>query len=126
MADLLDLRCCRDALVFAVAAGGRPGRRLRVATRHPEAARRYFATSATQPELLELDEPAMAPGLGLADGVVELRSRLLTDAGSPELEEQGVVEVCSARLVAARSARVLRRGEINALVDVMRTVLEER
>jgi ATP phosphoribosyltransferase len=128
VADLLDLRCRRDELVFAVlACGGRPDRRLRVATRHPEAARRYFAAAGVQPELLELDEPTLAPGLGLAGGVVELRSRLGADAPeSPAFEERGVVATCSARLVAGRSARVVRRDEVNALADALRAVVEQR
>jgi len=128
VADLLDLRCCRDTLVFAVsAAHDRAGHRLRVATRHPETARRHFAGSATQPGLLELDEPALAPRLGLAGGVVELRSRLRAfGAAVTDLEERGVVAECSARLVVARSARVLRRHEINALAESLRAVLEER
>ena len=129
VADLLDLRCRRDELVFAVvASGGTPDRRLRVATRHPEAARRYFAAAGLQPELVELDEPALAPGLGLAAGVVELRSRLRRGRrGSRRaLEEREVVAACSARLVAGRSARVLRRDEVNALADALRAVVEER
>ena len=128
VADLLDLHRRRDDLVFAVVASGRrPDRRLRVATRHPEASRRYFAAAGLQPELIELDEPALAPVLGLAGGVVELRARLQADAGgSPTLVEQGVVAVCSARLVAGRSARVLRRDEVNALADALRAVVEER
>jgi hypothetical protein len=42
------------------------------------------------------------------------------------LVEQGVVAACSARLVAGRSARVLRRDEVNALADALRAVVEER
>ena len=42
------------------------------------------------------------------------------------LQEREVVAACSARLVAARAARVLLRDEINALVDGLRAVLEAR
>ena len=59
--------------------------------------------------------------------MVELRSRLVAvRRGMEELQEREVVAACSARLVAARAARVLLRGEINALVDGLRAVLEER
>ena len=127
VADLLDLRCCHDDLVFAVAtAAVRPDRRLRIATRHPETARRHFAAAGAQPEIVAVDEPALAAGLGLADGVVELRSRLAGRAGMVALEEREVVAACSARLVSARAARVLRRDEINALADRLRAVLEGR
>ena len=127
-ADLLDLRCCRDELVYAVtAAADRPGRRLRVATRHPETTLRHFAAAGLQPEIITMDEPALAPALGLADGVVELGSRLALGApGAPPLEVRAVVASCSARLVAARAARVLRRGDIDALVKRLRAALEDR
>jgi ATP phosphoribosyltransferase len=127
VADLLDLRCCRDDLVFAVAGAPRSDRRLRIATRHPETARRHFAAAGAQPEVVLVDEPALAPDLGLADAVVELRSRLMAGhRGMQELQEREVVAACSARLVAARAARVLLRDEINALVDGLRAVLEGR
>lgn len=127
-ADLLDLRCCRDDLVFAAtAAADRPGRRLRVATRHPETTRRHFAAAGLQPDILTLDEPALAPALGLADGVVEVTSRLAADhPGVPALEVRAVVAACSARLVAARAARVLLRDDIGALVERLRSALEDR
>lgn len=126
--ELLDLRVSRDDLVFAVtAAGGRLGRRLRVATRHPETARRHFAAAGFQPDVFVMDFPALAPALGLADGVVELVSRLTVfGADGPEMEVREVVSACSARLVAARAARALLRDEIADLVERLRTALEVR
>ena len=109
------------------AAADRPGRRLRVATRHPATTLRHFATAGLQPEIIAVDEPALAPALGLADAVVELGSRLALGApGAAPLEVRAVVASCSARLVAARAARVLRRGDIDALVKRLRTALEDR
>ena len=126
VADLLDLRRCRDELVVAVLPGRRPERRLRIATRYPETARRHFAASGAQPDILVLDEPASAPSLGLSDGVVELRSRLATGPGDGlPFEVLEVVAACSAHLVASRAARVLLRDEIGALVDRLRAALEE-
>ena len=128
VADLVDLRCRRDDLVFAVAeAALRADRRLRIATRYPEAALRHFAATGAQPEVVPADEPALAPALGLADGVVELRSRLAAGrTGGVELQERGVVAACSARFVAARAARVLLRDEINELAGRLRAALEGR
>lgn len=126
-AHLLDLRCCRDDLVYAVTVGAdRPGRRLRVATRHPEAARRHFSAAGMQPDIITMDEPALAPRLGFADAVVELSSRLARDhQNAPALEVRAVVAECSACLVAARAARVLLRDDIGALVKRLRSVLED-
>ena len=127
VADLLDLRCCRDALVFAGVATVRADRRLRIATRHPETALRHFAAAGAQPEIVTVDEPALAPELGVADAVVELRSRLTAARrGMEPLDEREEIASCSARLVAARAARVLLRDEINGLAHDLRAVLEGR
>ncbi len=132
VADLLDLRCGRDELVFAVvASGGRPDRRLRVATRHPEAARRYFAAAGLQPELVELDEPALAPALGLAG---RRRGAALAPAGTPRRRGVAAAPSRSGRSWPpaapgwwrGESARVLRHDEVNALADALRAVVEER
>ena len=75
-----------------------------------------------------MDEPALAPALGVADGVVELRSRLAAGRrGMRELDEREVLASCSARLVAARASRGrLLRDEINGLADRLRAILEGR
>jgi len=127
VADLLDLRRCRDDLVFAVGpAAVRPDRRLRVATRYPETARRHFAAAGAQPDILVVDEPLLAPALGLADGVVELAARVRAGRpGGSLLEERAVVAACSAHLVAARAARVLLRAEFATLIDSLRDALED-
>lgn len=128
VADLLDLRRCRDELVLAVApAAVRPDRRLRLATRHPEAARRHFTATGAQPEIVVVDEPVLAVALGLADGVVELSARLLGGGpgAAPVLEVREVVSACSVHLVASRSARVLLRAEFAVLVDRLRAALED-
>jgi ATP phosphoribosyltransferase len=126
VADLLDLRRCRDQLVLAVApAAVRPDRRLRVATRYPVTARRHLGENGAQPEVFVLDEPALAPALGLADGVIELTARLRSgQPGAPVLEIREVVAACSAHLVASRAARVLLRTEFAALIDRLRGALE--
>jgi ATP phosphoribosyltransferase len=127
VADLLDLHRCRDDLVLAVAPGSvRPDRRLRVATRHPETASRHFAATGQQPYILVVDEPLLAPALGLADAVVELAERVRTGLpGVAALEPRAVVAACSAHLVASRAARVLARTEFAALLDSLRNAMEE-
>jgi len=125
VADLLDLRCVRDDLVVALTpAGGRPGRRPRIATRHPQTARRHFAAAGAQAEILVADEPLLSVALGLADGVAELRARIAATPHAPALVEREIVAACSARLVAARAARILLRDEINTLAERLRAVVE--
>ena len=128
VADLLDLRCRRDELVFAVvAAGGRPDRRLRVATRHPEAARRYFAAAGLQPELVELDEPALAPGSAWRQESWSCaRACARAPRGRPPSRNRRSWPPAAPGSWPGASARVLRRDEVNALADALRAVVEER
>jgi ATP phosphoribosyltransferase len=125
--DLLDLRRCRDDLVLAVTPeAGRPDRRLRVATRYPETARRHFAATGQQPDVIVADEPLLAPALGLADGVIELAARVRAGRpGAPALEPRAAIAACSAHLVASRASRVLLRAEFVSLVESLRTALED-
>jgi len=120
--EVLDLGVPGDAVVYAVTgapAAAVRSRRSRVATRYPRIARRYFEAAGLQVELLEFEAPALAVGLGLAAGVVELRSRLL-EAPGVALEERAVVAAGSARLVCGRAARTLSGAALEDLVERLR------
>jgi ATP phosphoribosyltransferase len=132
--ELLDLRVCRDVLVYAApepggAAAGRG--RPRVATRYPRLTRRHFAASGRQVEVVAFDAAALAPGLGIADGVVELRAKLGADdadAGPGQATGLHVHEAladCSARLVAGRAARALGGERLAGLVERLRAARED-
>ena len=130
--ELLDLRVCRDVLVYAapesdagVLRRGRP----RIATRYPRLTRRHFAATGRQVELVAFGAASLAPGLGIADGAVELRSRLVLDeggAGAPGgLRVREEVAACSARLVVGRAARALRGARLAELLEGLRSAVEE-
>jgi ATP phosphoribosyltransferase len=132
--ELLDLRVCRDALVYATpepGAGVLDRGRPRIATRYPLVTRRHFAATGRQVELVAFDAAPLAPGLGIADGVVELRSRLVDD-GSPGsgrpagLRVREEIAACSARLVAGRAARALGGERLAELLERLRASVEER
>jgi len=133
--ELLDLQVGRDVLVYATPEPGggvlRRGRP-RVATRYPRVTRRHFAATGRQVELVGFDAAPLAPGLGIADGVVELRSRLVLDdasagAGRPaELLVREEIAACSARLVAGRAARALGGERLAELLERLRASVEER
>lgn len=133
--ELLDLRVCRDVLVYATpepGAGALRRGRPRVATRYPRVTRRHFAATGRQVELVAFDAAPLAPGLGIADGVVELRSRLTLDDGSAgpgrpaELRVREEIAACSARLVAGRAARALGGERLAELLERLRASVEER
>jgi ATP phosphoribosyltransferase len=120
--ELLDLRVCRDRLVYAVAPGGRRPRP-RVATRYPRLTRRHFDETGRQIETVALGPAAaLTPALGAADGVVELESRLARLPQQLSVEEE--VAPCTARLVASRAARVLDAERLADLVTRLRAIVE--
>lgn len=132
--ELLDLRVCRDVLVYATPEPGVgvPRRaRTRVATRYPQVTRRHFAVTGRQVDLVAFDAALLAPGLGIADGVVELRSRLTLDDGSTGagtavgLRVREDIAACSARLVAGRAARALGGERLAELLERLRALVEE-
>ncbi len=130
--ELLDLRfgACRMVL-----AGRRGDERLaeeerrlgamRIATKYPRTAQRYFEDSGRQAEVIEVKGSVeLAPLVGLADGIVDLvdTGRTLADN---ELEVREEIAACTARLVANRVAHKLRAAEIDALTERMREATGE-
>jgi ATP phosphoribosyltransferase len=125
--ELLDLRYGECRMVLAARKGDRrldEGERrlgaMRIATKYPRTAERYFAETGRQPELIEVKGSVeLAPLVGLADGIVDLVDTGRTLAEN-DLEVREEIARCSARLVANRVAHKLRAGEIDGLVARMR------
>jgi ATP phosphoribosyltransferase len=90
---------------------------IRVATKYPRLAARYFEESGRQAEVIEVKGSVeLAPLAGLADAIVDLTAtgRTLRDN---DLEIREVITDCTARLVANRVAHKLRGAEIDALLE---------
>jgi ATP phosphoribosyltransferase len=93
---------------------------VRVATKFPNTARRYFGTLGRQAEIIELHGSVeLAPLVGLSECIVDL-----TATGTTLRENDLVVldEISrsTARLIANRGAYRLRHAEISGLLDAMR------
>jgi ATP phosphoribosyltransferase len=93
---------------------------VRVATKFPNTARRYFESLGRQAEIIELHGSVeLAPLVGLAECIVDL-----TATGTTLRENDLVIldEIShsTARLIANRGAYRLRHAEIAALLDAMR------
>jgi ATP phosphoribosyltransferase len=122
--ELLDLGYGQCRMVVATTQGNHNAddleRRLgaiRIATKYPRTAARYFEQSGRQAEVIEVKGSVeLAPISGLADGIVDLTAtgRTLRENG---LEIREVIADCTARLVANRVAHKLRQAEIDALVE---------
>jgi ATP phosphoribosyltransferase len=122
--ELLDLGYGQCRMVVATRKGNRFAEELerrlgaiRIATKYPRIAARYFEQSGRQAEVIEVKGSVeLAPIAGLAEGIVDLTAsgRTLRENG---LEIREVIADCTARLVANRVAHKLRQAEIDALLE---------
>jgi ATP phosphoribosyltransferase len=129
--ELLDLGYGRCRMVLAGRKGdkslGETQRRLgmmRIATKYPRIAERYFESTGRQVETIEVKGSVeLAPLIGLADGIVDLvaTGRTLEEN---ELEVREEIVECTARLVANRVAHKLRAAEIDELTASLRGATE--
>jgi ATP phosphoribosyltransferase len=95
--------------------------RVRVATKYPRIASRWFAGTGRQAEIVEVKGSVeLAPLTGLVDGIVDLTAsgRTLAENGLEVTEE---ISVCTARLIANPVAHKLKAAEIDALVERIRS-----
>jgi ATP phosphoribosyltransferase len=125
--ELLDLGFGRCRMVLAGRKGsdrlGESRRSLgmmRIATKYPRIAERYFEGTGRQVELIEVKGSVeLAPLVGLGDGIVDLvaTGRTLEEN---ELEVREEILECTARFVANRVAHKLRAAEIDELTAKLR------
>ncbi|HET8592849.1 MAG TPA: ATP phosphoribosyltransferase [Solirubrobacterales bacterium] len=125
--EILDLGYGSCRMVLAGRQGdaslGESERRLggmRIATKYPRIAERYFEETGRQAEVIEVKGSVeLAPLVGLADGIVDLvaTGRTLKENG---LEVREEIATSSARLVANRVSHKLRAGEVDELVERLR------
>jgi ATP phosphoribosyltransferase len=127
--ELLDLGYGACRLVVAGRKGderlGESERRLgamRIATKYPRTAERYFEDAGRQAEVIEVKGSVeLAPLVGLADGIVDLVDTGRTLAEN-DLEVREEIATSTARLVANRVAHKLRAAEVDDFVDRLRAV----
>lgn len=117
----LDLRIARCRLVVAapVEAAELGGRRMRVATKYVETARRWFAARGEQVEIVKLyGSMELAPLVGLADRIVDL-----VDTGSTlranGLHTLEIITEISSRLVINKASMKMKHERIKELVSLL-------
>ena len=125
--EILDLGYGGCRMVLAGRKGdeslGETERRLggmRIATKYPRIAERYFEETGRQAEVIEVKGSVeLAPLVGLADGIVDLvaTGRTLEENG---LEVREEIASSTARLVANRVSHKLRAVEVDNLVERLR------
>ena len=124
----LDLGIARCRLMVAgrVQEHRPPMGRLRVATKFENCARRYFAQSGEQIEVIKLyGSMELAPLVGMADKIVDV-----VDTGATlranGLQPEVVIADISARLVVNKAAMKMKHSDVCALVSRLRTAVETR
>jgi len=125
--ELLDLGYGRCRMVVAAREGddalGESLRRLgrvRVATKYPRVAARWFAETGRQAEIVEVKGSVeLAPLTGLVDGIVDLTAsgRTLSENHLAVVEE---IAESTARLIANPVAHKLKADAIDSLVEKVR------
>jgi ATP phosphoribosyltransferase len=97
---------------------------MRIATKYPRTAHRYFEQSGRQAEVIEVKGSVeLAPLVGLADGIVDLVDTGRTLAEN-DLEVREEIARCTARLVGNRVAHKLRPDEVDELAERLRRATE--
>jgi ATP phosphoribosyltransferase/ATP phosphoribosyltransferase regulatory subunit len=125
--EILDLGYGACRMVLAARKGdeslGESERRLgamRIATKYPRVAERFFDETGRQAEVIEVKGSVeLAPLVGLADGIVDLvaTGRTLEENG---LEVREEIADSTARLVVNRVSHKLRANEVDDLVERLR------
>ncbi len=124
--ELLDLGLGRCRLAVAGQAGYAEDhtRALRIATKYPNVARRYFAGKSRAVELIRLSGSIeLAPLIGLSDVIVDIveTGSTLKENGLCVLEE---IAPSSARLIANPASYRFKGGAITRLAQALATLLE--
>ena len=105
---------------------GRPGTRLKVATKYPRVAGTHFAARGVTVEIIKLyGSMELAPLVGMADCIVDLVStgRTLKENG---LEEVETIWESTARLVVNRVSMKMKHARIAPLIGTLAGLAVER
>jgi ATP phosphoribosyltransferase len=107
-------------------AGGPWPAPLRVATKYPQAARRFFAARGDGADLIKLNGSVeLAPSAGLSDGIVDLVATGATLRAN-RLCEVATIAESTARLVVNVASMKTRSAAITELATRLRRTVEER
>jgi ATP phosphoribosyltransferase len=129
LAELLDLGISRCRMMVAGNAdsetnlAGSGPRRLRVATKYVNVARRHFASHGVQADIIKLyGSMELAPLVGLADRIVDLVETGGTLRANNLVELDHVADI-SCRIIANVASMRVQHDEIFELIEKMRSVV---
>lgn len=126
--ELLDLGLgvCRVAVAAKVGFREDTDHPLRVATKYPRIAKRYFDGTGRDIEVIKLNGSIeLAPLLGLSDVIVDI-VETGTTLKQNNLEVVQSILPISARLIANKASMKFQESAISALVEQLKQVLKEK
>lgn len=122
--EVVDLKFGKCKFSVAGRAGGSNGKKhLRVATKYPNVARKYFAAKGQSVEIIRQEGSVeLAPLMGLSDVIVDIveTGKTLKDNGLVVLED---VADISARLVVNKVSFKTKKKEITPIIDLISAVV---
>ncbi len=121
----LDLQIGKCAVVLAAPEGVEIAyeQHLRIATKYPRTAERFFKANNAHVHIVRLDGSVeIAPLLGLSDAIVDLveTGRTLRENGMRVIEEIARV---SAKLIVNRTAMKMKAADVSSLISQLDTVV---
>ncbi len=126
--ELIDLKIgiCRMCVCGREGTGRNLSRPLRVATKFPNTARRYYASKSEEIDIIKLNGSIeLAPIIGLSDVIVDIveTGKTLAENGLVPLE---VIYPISARLIANKASNKFKYSEIQRLCLAVESVISDR
>ena len=121
----LDIGRCRFVVAAPVEMPAYGHQIVRVATKFPRVATSYFGARGQPVEIITLSGSVeLAPGLGLADCIVDLveTGRTLRDNGLEVVEE---IAELSARLIVNRASYQLKVKEVSSVIEALSQAVAE-
>lgn len=100
--------------------------RIRVATKYPNVAKRYYAEKGRQTDIIKLyGAMELAPIMNLCDEIVDI-----VDTGNTllanGLEPRETIDYVSSRLIVNKASMKMKHKEIEALIDAVGTAVNEK
>ncbi|OWR28556.1 ATP phosphoribosyltransferase [Saccharibacillus sp. O23] len=121
--ELLDLGIARCRMSVIALPDWKPGIHLRVATKYPNVAARYFREQGEQVEVIKLNGSIeLAPLIGLADRIVDMVETGQTLKDNGLVERESIFGITS-RLIANRVSYRMKNDEIQQLCDRLEKVM---
>jgi len=121
----LDLGIARCRMSVAGLPESRPlGRRMRIATKYVNSARKYFASQGLQVEIIKLyGSMELAPVLGLADAIVDLVDTGATLKANGLVEKAHIMDI-SSRLVVNKASMKTKHARMSQLIEDIKQAVE--